>query len=331
MHPLLTAALLAGLCTALLMPAWIALAKRHGIHDLPQQRRLHGSVTPRGAGVCIGLSLVAGLALSDGAEFAPPLALLSVLLLASIGVWDDLRSPSAVAKFVLQSLVALLLGFALRESWPLAWSAAVLVLAAGCLLYVNLWNFMDGINGLVAIQTVLIAAALALWPGQGAELALAAAWFAGAGLGFLPFNLPKASAFLGDSGSYLLGAAIFVLLALSVREGKFSLPQAFVLSSGILFDGGFTLLQRALRGSKLWRAHREHLYQYAVRRGRSHVFVSLMYAAWTTLAAALAWNMGRLPAMQQWMLLTAFLTASWFAHVSLKRYCLASARRRKVA
>ncbi|MFT3806144.1 hypothetical protein [Arenimonas sp.] len=256
-------------------------------------------------------------------------ALLSVLAFASIGVWDDLRSPSAVAKLLLQCLAALPLALGLREGWPVEAWLALPLLAMGCLLYVNLWNFMDGINGLVAMQSLLIAAAMACWPGGDPGLAWAAACLAGACLGFLPFNLPMARVFLGDAGSYLLGAAIFVGLALSVRTGKFSAPQAFVLCSGILFDGGFTLLQRAMRGRNLWRAHREHLYQYAVRQGRSHASVSLMYVAWTLLAMALAWAMQPLPVPQQWAIVLVLGVTSWAAQVSIRKRILALARHRE--
>lgn len=328
---MLVAALIAGLCTASLMPAWIVLARRHRIHDLPAQRRLHGSIVPRGGGVCIGLTLTAGVIASAGAEFVPAVALTGVLAFALIGLWDDLRNPSAVAKFVLQCLAALLVILGLSAAWPAAPWMLLPLLGAGSLLSVNLWNFMDGINGLVAMQGLLIAATLALWPGQDSSFALGMAWLAGACVGFLPFNLPKARAFLGDSGSYLLGAAIFVAVALCLRDGKFSLPQAFVICSGILFDSGFTLLQRTLRGRNVWRAHREHLYQYAVRRGRSHASVSLMYAAWTLSAVALAWCMGSLPIVQQWALLFALAGASWAAHIYLKQRCLQRARHRSAA
>lgn len=328
---MLAAVLLAALCTALLMPAWIALARRHGIHDLPAQRRLHSVATPRGAGVCIALTLLVGLFLSPDEGRMPALALLALFAFALIGFWDDLRELSAPAKLLLQCLAAALLAFGLRDAWRIEVMAVLPFLAAACLVQVNAWNFMDGINGLVATQSLLIASIAALWPGQDTGLAVAAAWLAGACLGFLPFNLLRARAFLGDSGSYLLGAAVFLLLAVSVRAGKFSLPQAFVLCSGLLFDSGFTLIQRGLRGRNLLRAHREHWYQYAVRRGRSHAAVNLMYAIWTMLAFALAIAMQQQSSLRQWAMLFALSIIGWIMHVSLKRHVLTSARPRKFA
>lgn len=324
---MLVAVLVAGLCTAFLMPIWIAIARRHGIHDLPAQRRLHGSTTPRGAGICIALVLGLGIALGH-TDFLPGLAMVGVFGFAAIGAWDDLFNPTAATKLALQCVAAVLVAFGLREGWPAAPWFVLAVLGVGSLMSVNLWNFMDGINGLVATQSLLIAIAIAFWPEQGIGLAWCLAWFAGACLGFLPFNIPKASAFLGDAGSYLLGAAVFTGVALSLRDGKFSLPQAFVLCSGILFDSGFTLLQRALQGRNLWRAHREHLYQYAVRRGRSHARVSLMYVLWTLLSIVLAWGMQGLPAAVQWLILVVLGVVAWMTHVSLKQRILASLRHR---
>ena len=326
---MLTAILLAGLCTALSLPVWIAFARRRGIHDLPSHRRLHAIATPRGGGVCIALALLVGLVFFPDEGRVPALGLSAVFAFALIGFWDDLRSPSAPVKLLLQCLAAVLLAFGLRDGWRTEVMVALPLLAVACLVQVNAWNFMDGINGLVATQSFLIAAVVALWPEQEAGTAFAAAWLVGACLGFLPFNLLRARSFLGDAGSYLLGAAVFLLLAVSVRAGKFSLPQAFVLCSGLLFDSGFTLIQRSLRGRNLWRAHREHWYQYVVRRGRSHASVNLMYAAWTLCAFALAAAMQQQPVVLQWMILFALSIVAWIVHVSLKRRALTSARQRK--
>lgn len=319
-----TEILLAALCTAMLMPAWILVARKLSIHDAPDRRRLHAATVPRGAGMCIALTLAIGLSFPQGATLLRDwgLALVGVLAFVLIGLWDDLRSPAAGIKLSMQALAAILFAWALCAGWPFPKAMMLPLLALCCLVLVNFWNFMDGINGLAATQAALIAVALAFWPDEPSDLGEAAAWLAGACLGFLPFNLLRARAFLGDSGSYLLGSAVFLMVVLFVREGRFSPPQALVLCSGILFDAGFTLLHRALRGRNLWRAHREHLYQYAVRRGRSHVEVSLMYALWTTFAAALAWSMRELAPTQQWLCVAVLGVIAWTTHAGLKAKCL---------
>jgi UDP-N-acetylmuramyl pentapeptide phosphotransferase/UDP-N-acetylglucosamine-1-phosphate transferase len=111
---------------------------------------------------------------------------------------------------------------------------------------------------------------------------------AGACAGFLPLNLPKARVFLGDVGSHVLGAAVFGLMLLAWRSGTIDVLQALLLGTVLLLDSGYTLLRRLLGGRKFWRAHRDHLYQYAVRRGHSHVRVCLSYAAGTVISIALA-------------------------------------------
>jgi UDP-N-acetylmuramyl pentapeptide phosphotransferase/UDP-N-acetylglucosamine-1-phosphate transferase len=285
---------LAALASALLTWAWIALARRRGIEDAPGFRRLHAVPTPRGGGVAIATVLLAAMLAwpaAAGGRGAAPGAWWSVAaglgLFALVGLLDDLVPVSTWAKFCGQWLSAavLALGLALVAPDASGW-LGVAALLAGIVYFVNIWNFMDGSNGLVAVQSLLLALALASWPGQGADLRLLGLVLAGACLGFLPFNFPSARVFLGDAGSHLLGAAVFALLLLSWRRGVLGLPAALVLSSAMLADSGLTLLRRALARRPVWRAHRQHLYQYAVRTGHGHARVCLSYAAWTGLAIA---------------------------------------------
>jgi UDP-N-acetylmuramyl pentapeptide phosphotransferase/UDP-N-acetylglucosamine-1-phosphate transferase len=153
---------------------------------------------------------------------------------------------------------------------------------------VNAWNFMDGSNGMIALQTAVIAVLLALWPRQDPAIACASVALAAACLGFLPFNLPRARVFLGDVGSHVLGAAVVLLLGWSLRAGSLTWLQALLLCTPVLLDCGLTLARRIVRGRPFWLAHREHLFQYAVRKGHSHARVAIAYALATVLAAALA-------------------------------------------
>jgi UDP-N-acetylmuramyl pentapeptide phosphotransferase/UDP-N-acetylglucosamine-1-phosphate transferase len=291
--PAVAGAAVACVATALATLAWIPLARRWQLHDEPGRRRLHSQPTPRGGGVGIALGWWLATFLACGWAVPAPTSPLPWLLLVggaflACGLLDDVRALPAWLKLALQILVAvgLLTPFLPREvsgNW-----IALGVVWLGLLYFVNAWNFMDGSNGMIAIQSFLLALALGTWPGQEPGLALASFALAGACIGFLPLNFPKARVFLGDAGSLLLGSGLFLLLLASIGTGVLTPLQAMLLSSVVLLDTGLTLARRILRGRPFWRAHREHLYQYAVRRGHGHAPVALAYGAATTVAWLLA-------------------------------------------
>lgn len=285
----------AAFASALLTWAWIALARRRQLQDLPGPRRLHAAPTPRGGGIAVALAMLGALAwigiwAPPPEPWLPGLAA-GIAAFAAVGLLDDLLPMPALLKLALQLVAAGTMLATAADGQPVGWLHGFALLFA-CAYFVNVWNFMDGSNGLVSLQAVLIALALAAWPGQGAGLRLASLALAAACLGFLPFNFPRARVFLGDVGSHAMGAAVFGLLWLSWRAGMVSLPQVLLLLSVVLLDSGLTLARRFLSGRTVWRAHREHLYQYAVRRGHSHARVALAYAAATALAWLLAVAVG---------------------------------------
>ena len=285
--------LAAALVAAFLTWAWIALARRWRVQDEPGARRLHAQPTPRGGGIALALgwwlALAGTLAWSAGDSVSPlPWLLLVTGGFLACGLLDDFFPLSAGVKLGLQLLVALFvfipfLPADIRANLPLLG-----LICVALLYFVNAWNFMDGSNGMITLQALVIAVAVGTWPGQEAGLRLAALLLAGACAGFLPFNFPKARVFLGDSGSYLLGSAVFVLLLASCGAGVMTPVQALLLASVVLLDSALTLGRRMLRGRPFWRAHREHLYQYAVRKGHSHSRVALAYAAATLISWLLA-------------------------------------------
>lgn len=281
---------LAAAASAMLTWAWIGIARARGIQDEPGARRLHQSTTPRGGGVAIAIVLTVGFAWS-GLAFGPGLPLaglaIGVALFALTGMADDLLPVPTWIKFALQLLSAIGLVLGISLAWPLGLQAKLLLVVA-CAYVVNLWNFMDGSNGLVTMQALLISLALVFWPGQPEHLRIAALVLAGASLGFLPFNLPLARVFLGDVGSHALGAAVFGLLLLDWQAGVLHWAQVLLIGTALLLDSGLTLASRALAGRRVWEAHREHLYQYAVLAGHSHLRVCIFYGAVTIAAVALA-------------------------------------------
>ena len=279
--------------SALLTVAWTRLARARQWLDLPGDRRLHGVATPRGGG--IGIALVALLAMvwlssTDAAEgFFWFWSALGLVACAGGGLLDDLGRLHGLGKLVLQLLGAVLLAQAFRSLQPAGFDgsmAASIVVAT--VLLVNVTNFMDGSNGLVTVQAVLVVAGLLLLGALAAAPELLAIVVLAAALAFLPFNFPEARVFLGDVGSHALGYALALLVCRSWSDAFVPLPLVFLLLSALVVDASLTLAMRMIRGERFWQPHREHLYQWAVRQGTTHARVCLGYAAWTLAAMLLA-------------------------------------------
>ena len=304
--------------SALLAACWIGLARRRQWVDVPGARRLHVVATPRGAGV--GIAAVVAAALSwTGSWWLGG----GVALFALVGLLDDLVSARVLPKLLLQLAAAALVAASFAPAWPVA---IAIVLATAFL--VNAFNFMDGSNGLLAAQGLVLGIALALWPGQLPGVTALAWCLAGACLGFLPFNVPVARGFLGDVGSHAIGAAVAALLLLDLQHGVMPIPAALLLLTPILLDTVLTLARRAAAGKPVWRAHREHLYQYAVRSGYSHGSVCLVYAACTVSCVLLALCGVKLrSSLVMWALVTLTWAAGAAAYRLLRTHWLRHKRR----
>jgi UDP-N-acetylmuramyl pentapeptide phosphotransferase/UDP-N-acetylglucosamine-1-phosphate transferase len=189
---------------------------------------------------------------------------------------------------------------------------------------INLHNFMDGIDGLLAQQAMFVGAGLALlaWSAGQAALALASACLAAASLGFWCLNRPPARIFMGDVGSGSVGLLVFAFTAMLWRVEAQLLWPALILSSSFATDASLTLLTRFLRGRRWYTAHREHLYQWLVRRGLTHAGGGVIYMTWNLLLAApLAWLAWSHPGSGWLVTMSAYLAAAalWLL---LKRRCL---------
>ncbi|HEX8779522.1 MAG TPA: glycosyl transferase family 4, partial [Rhodanobacter sp.] len=189
---------------------------------------------------------------------------------------------------------------------------------------VNLHNFMDGIDGLLAQQGMFVGAGmalLALGAGQGA-LALATGCLATACLGFWCLNRSPARIFMGDVGSGSVGLLIFAFTAMLWRVETQLLWPALILSSAFVTDASLTLLSRFCRGRRWYTAHREHLYQWLVRCGFTHAGGGAVYMTWNLLLAApLAWLASSHPGLGLPTTMGTYLAAAalWLL---LKRRCL---------
>lgn len=268
-------------------------AGRLGLVQAPNRRSSHVKPTPHGGGIGVALGGSAAgiwLAWFHGGVFWPVSGL--AFLLAALGLWDDMRHLPVRTRFAAQVLLCALLLQALG-----GWSPAVggLLLFAG-VWWVNLFNFMDGIDGIAASQALFMLVAGALlgaWFHPGVAGTAGWLWMlavAAAALGFLLLNWPPARIFMGDVGSTYLAFMIFALALLSVREGWLTYPVWLVLGAVFVADASVTLLRRMLAGERWFEAHRSHAYQRLSRRWGSHRRVTLLAIAFNLLwLVPLAW------------------------------------------
>ena len=277
---------------------------RRALLDLPNERSSHSVPTPRGGGLAVLVVFLSGLAfLVLGANIPAHTAmwLSGLTLVLGIVSWlDDMHNLRANLRFFTHVIcVALALASGLIEGPIFGGMLPPLAdrIVAGLLWvwFINLFNFMDGIDGITGIETLSIAAGSAillalngLGPAGGLEtgLGLIAVLLAAIGAGFLVFNWHPAKIFLGDVGSIPLGFTLGWLL-LSLAANGYWLA-ALILPLYYLSDATVTLLKRLLRGEKIWLAHREHFYQYAVQNGKTHAQVSGAIAVSSCLLVGLA-------------------------------------------
>lgn len=316
------------LISLLLVRAAIAYAHRHGMLDHPGRRRSHQLATPRGggAGVVVAVLICVPGALRQSPA-AWPLDVVASLagalaLVALVGWWDDHQSLPVLPRLGVQLLAAGGFSFTLLEAGLSGWWWPLL-LGAG-IWSINLHNFMDGIDGLLAQQAIFVSGGLGLlaWSAGQPALAAGAATLAAASLGFWAYNRPPARIFMGDVGSGSIGLLIFALSAMLWRTDHALLWPAAILSSAFVVDASLTLLTRIWRGSRWHAPHREHLYQWLVRRGGTHAAADAVYMAWNLgVAAPVAWLARSHPMAGVPVTIALYLVAA-VVWLTLKRRCL---------
>jgi UDP-N-acetylmuramyl pentapeptide phosphotransferase/UDP-N-acetylglucosamine-1-phosphate transferase len=273
----------AGLIACLGTRSLIPLLRRRAVLDRPNERSLHAVPVPRGGGIAvIAAILLACLELSQ-LVLTPTISrpiMVGAVLLAAVSWIDDLRSLPPAVRLAVQAVA---IGLALRAGSPTGlvfqgWLPSALDGVATAIVWVwfiNLFNFMDGIDGLAGSEAAAIGLGLLLFGaiGIGHDLGLAAtgAGIAAAAIGFLVWNWAPARIFLGDVGSVPLGYLLGFLLLEQAARGHWKL--ALILPLYFLADATITLLHRLLRGERVWQAHRGHFYQRAVQRGLGHAAV----------------------------------------------------------
>jgi len=281
----------------------------------PNARSSHRVPTPQGGGLAVIISAIAAVACAitfSGLTASSSLIVVFVatILLALVGAYDDLRTMPVLPRLLMQAAaVGMTLGvlpqeFHLLPALPLWAERAVLLI--GGLWFVNLVNFMDGLDWLTAAEVVPVTTTLMLF-GIFGELPMSATIVAlalcGAMVGFAPFNKPIAKLFLGDVGSLHIGLLTgWCLLQLA---GSGHLAAALLLPLYYLADATLTLLRRLMKGEAVWIAHRSHFYQQATDNGfgviqvvRNVFILNIVLAAF---AAITVWL--KSPAVQGVMLL----------------------------
>lgn len=252
------------------MLARYALAK-------PNARSSHRVPTPQGGGIAVMAATLAasGFGLvTFGAPFTASLgtAFAAVIVMAGVGVADDVRPLAVAPRLLLQALAVAAVIYALPDALRVVpalpfWIERALLFFGG-LWFVNLVNFMDGIDWMTVVEVIPVAGALAVFGGLGAlspDAVAVALALGGAMIGFAYFNRPAAKLFLGDVGSLPIGLLLGWLLVRLAGAGH--LTAALLLPLYYLADATLTLLRRLSRGERIWQAHRTHYYQRATDRG----------------------------------------------------------------
>jgi Fuc2NAc and GlcNAc transferase len=286
--------------------------------DIPNERSSHTQPTPRGGG--IGIIIAFALTSAIAAYFSSPTPAfiplwLTLIPLAVIGILDDIYTlPSAPRYFVQLTTAGIATYFfnAFPQPWLTSWgilgqAIAILLTVVGFTALINFYNFMDGLDGLIAGCTAIQLGFLALYLNQPIFWLLVASI-----LGFLYWNWSPAKIFMGDVGSTVLGASIAISL-LNHPDRAVQAWSALAITFPIIGDAIYTLFRRLAKQENIFKAHRSHLYQRLHQSGWSHSQVSLTYMGFTFLIAVAIALYGSTGA---WM----SLVASMIALILLERY-----------
>jgi len=278
------------LVTWLGVGAFRRYARHRGLVDRPGARSSHSVPTPTGGGLVMVLSFVGGLVWLWWAECLPA-GLATGLgagagVLGGMGYLDDRHDISSLWRLLVQFAVVLSFLYWIpgMTGWdrfdPPGWVVRLGVVI-GWVWLINLYNFMDGIDGLAASQAVFVAAgaaAILVLKGSSPVVPVLCV-LAAVAAGFLPWNWPPAKIFMGDAGSGFLGFSLGALAVTTIHSGELTLWSWIILLGVFVVDATLTLLVRLFEGQRWYAGHRSHAYQQAARRWGGHRPVSLVAIA----------------------------------------------------
>lgn len=288
-NTILPIAIITIIASWLLLKVLIGILVKRSIVDLPNERTLHQGAIPRGGGLVILLALILtliSLVFVDNRVLLFMALLITLLLWGGLSWWDDQHDLSPRFRFSLQLVFAglgvLAFGWVSqvyvspRIWFNLAWLAPLISLV-GIVWMANLYNFMDGLDGLAAGQTIIASITLAIWFAQLGDnsLSLVCVVLAAASYGFLLWNWSPAKIFMGDVGSISIGAFFATLII--IANTRYDVPIiALVIVFGVFaFDATATLLYRFVRGERISQAHRTHYYQRLANIGIAHEKIAI--------------------------------------------------------
>jgi UDP-N-acetylmuramyl pentapeptide phosphotransferase/UDP-N-acetylglucosamine-1-phosphate transferase len=267
----------------------IPLLRRAAIIDIPGQRSSHTIPTPRGGGIPVAAGLLVAAAVIGGPTAA--VFACAVFAFGLLGLAEDVRGLQAGHRLIIQVTGSAMVAAVLVNGLAAPGLVMVLLVALGAVWitgFVNAFNFMDGVNGISGAHALIagiVYACLGWWRHNG-FLVPAGAVVAVSALAFLPWNAGQARVFLGDVGSYALGAALAFLAAYAVLRG---IPPEAALGPLALYvaDTAWTLQRRIRVGERWLEPHRTHVYQRWCDVGWSHQRVTMTAAAATILLSLL--------------------------------------------
>lgn len=258
---------------------------KHKILDIPNKRSSHSTPTPRGGGLAIVICWYLGITIlfvfdyiSDNLYYA----FLSGSILAVISLIDDFVSLKPTIRLVGQIVSASLALFFLKgihitmfSDWTIKPEIILIpVIIIAIVWFINLFNFLDGIDGYASIEAICMAGIIFLFTGSTLSLVLIASV-----AGFLFWNWPKAKIFMGDVGSTQLGLILIILGIYLNNENQFNLAHWIILASPFWFDATYTLFRRWKNHEKLSQAHKKHAYQRIVQSGFTHLQTNMVLIA----------------------------------------------------
>ncbi len=294
--------------TAVVMLAlwWYAYRSQSRLHDAANERSLHQGEVMTGAGIFMFVPLCL-IGLVQFPLFVP-LYLISVL--SVLGWFDDRYDLSTKLRFAIQLLVAFCLVFSVGLNIQIG---LFLFLVVALLWWINLFNFMDGANGLAGMHA-FISLGFYAWVFVGASNHVSVLHFLGVAgvlviLVYLLFNVVLKKLFMGDSGSLPMALLLATMALYLIRYGQLSYLQVAVIHAVFIVDATMTLFHRLINSENITHAHSTHLYQRLIKQGWSHIKLAVVYGLITAVCCWLAYIMSlpKIPVSALFVLVYALL------------------------